>query len=81
MMHHPTFVGRVHSSLATYPTGLLNLRAALKHVMEHVIRTPHRCHNFNHKFVTLVTLRSPVRYYKANFVLFIINVIITCYAV
>ncbi len=42
-----------------HPTGLLNLRAqnklSFKHVMEHVVRIPHKCHNFF--FVTLVSLK------------------------
>ncbi len=27
--------------------------------MEHVIRIPHKCHNFIRKFVTVVTLKVP----------------------
>ena len=40
-----------------------------KHVMEHVIRMPRKCHNFIGKFLTLAKSKSPVGY--LNFYLLI----------
>ena len=40
------------------PDGTFN-KFSFKHVTEHVIRTPHKSHNFFRKFVTLVSLKVP----------------------
>ena len=39
---------------------------SFKHAMEHVIKIPHKCHNFFHKLVMLVSLKVPsgVRMYN-----------------
>ncbi len=55
-------VSRITNALCTYvPTGLLNLRAyklSFIHVMERVIRMPHKRHNlFFRKFATLESLK------------------------